>query len=135
MNWKLIFQLSLFGLAMSIATVFWIPSNIEPLFWLIIFIICAYVIARRCYNKYFLHGFMVSLVNSIWITTAHFIFYGTYISNHPEIAEMNRNMPASYDPKAMMVLLGPVFGACFGLVLGFFAFLASKFVKKTIPNH
>jgi uncharacterized membrane protein len=33
MNWKLIFLLSLFGLAMAIATVFVIPSNIEPLFW------------------------------------------------------------------------------------------------------
>jgi hypothetical protein len=30
MNWKLIIQLSMFGLAMGIATVFVIPSNIEP---------------------------------------------------------------------------------------------------------
>ena len=51
MNWKLIFGLSLFGLAMAIATVFVIPSKIEPFFWLAIFIICAIVIAKgdhRC---------------------------------------------------------------------------------------
>jgi hypothetical protein len=47
MNWKLIFQLSLFGLAMGIATVFVIPSNIEPAFWLVIFLICAYLIAKQ----------------------------------------------------------------------------------------
>ena len=35
-DWKLIFRLSLFGLAMAIATVFAIPSNIEPAFWLVI---------------------------------------------------------------------------------------------------
>jgi hypothetical protein len=55
-NWKLIFQLSLFGLAMAIATVYWIPQNVEPFFWLVIFIICAYLIAKRCSDKYFLHG-------------------------------------------------------------------------------
>jgi hypothetical protein len=41
MNWRLIAQLSLFGLAMGIATVFFIPSTIEPLFWLVIFGISA----------------------------------------------------------------------------------------------
>ncbi len=42
MNWKLILQLSLFGLAMAVGTVFVIPSNVEPLFWLAIFAVCAY---------------------------------------------------------------------------------------------
>jgi len=32
MNWKLAIQLSLFGLAMGVSTVFLIPSNIEPIF-------------------------------------------------------------------------------------------------------
>lgn len=32
MNWKLIVRLSLFGLAMGIATMFLIPSTIEPIF-------------------------------------------------------------------------------------------------------
>jgi len=73
MNTKLIFQLSLFGLAMAIATVFWIPSNIEPIFWVVIFIICAYLIAKKSTGKYFLHGLLVSIVNSVWITAAHII--------------------------------------------------------------
>ena len=45
MNWKLIFQLSLFGLAMGIATVYLIPGRFEPLVWLVIFAISAYAIA------------------------------------------------------------------------------------------
>jgi len=45
--WQLIFQLSMLGLAMGVATVLWIPSNIEPILWLVIFCFCAYVIASR----------------------------------------------------------------------------------------
>ena len=88
MNSKLIFKLSLFGLFMAIATVYFIPSNIEPVCWLVIFIICAYFIAKQCAGKYFLNGFSVSLVNCVWITGAHILLYHTYIANHPQEAAM-----------------------------------------------
>lgn len=77
MNWKLIFQLSLFGLAMAVATVALVPSSVEPFCWLVIFVICAYIIAKNAPGKYFLHGFMTSLVNSVWITSAHVLFYSS----------------------------------------------------------
>lgn len=96
MNWKLIFQLSLFGLAMAFATVFWMPS----------------------------------IVNSVWITAAHVAFFATYIANHPEMAEMSDKMPMANHPRRMMILMRPVFGVLFGLILGLFAFIASKMVKN-----
>ncbi len=136
LNWKLIFQLSLFGLAMSIATVFWIPSKIEPAFWLVIFITCAYLIARHCSGKYFLHGFLVSMVNSIWITTAHVGLFSAYMENHPEMAAMNTSMPMAEHPRLMMAIMGPVFGAVSGLVLGLFCVIAVKvFRKKDTPGN
>jgi len=98
MNWKLIFQLSLFGLAMAFATVFWIPSNIEPIFWLVIFLISAYFIAKKSTGKYFLHGLCVSLVNSVWITSVHLILFNTYIVNHPQEAAMMTDMPLQIIP-------------------------------------
>jgi hypothetical protein len=110
MNWKLIFQLSLFGLAMAIATVFWLPSNIEPFFWLAIFIACAYIIARRCAGRYFLHGFLTSLINCVWITGFHVIFSSTYLTNHPQEADMMVKMPLHLQPRMMMLLTGPVVG-------------------------
>ena len=88
MNLKLIFQLSLFGLVMALATVFWIPSRIEPVFWLVIFLLCAYFIVRTAPGKYFLHGFLVSLLNSVWITAAHIILFSTYIGGHQQEAAM-----------------------------------------------
>jgi hypothetical protein len=127
MNWKLIFQLSLFGLVMAFATVFWIPTSIEPAFWLIIFIVCAYLIAKRSPGKLFLHGLLVSLVNCVWITTVHVLFYDAYVANHPEMATMNAMMPDH--PRLMMVLMGPVFGVLSGLVLGLFSFVAGKILR------
>ena len=107
MNFKLILQLSLFGFAMAIATVFWIPSNIEPIFWLAIFLLCAYLIAKNCSDKYFLNGFLVSLVNCIWITSAHIIFFDTYSVNHPDEMKISSQIAANVSPRVMMLVMGP----------------------------
>jgi len=130
MNWNLIFKLSFFGLAMGIATVYFIPSNIEPFCWLGIFIYCAYVIAQSLSAQYFLHGLMVSIVNSVWITGSHLLLFDKYISNHAQEAAMMANSPMSGSPKLMMLLTGPVVGVISGLVLGLFAYIASKIMKK-----
>ncbi len=130
MNGKLILQLSLFGLAMAVATVFVIPSKIEPMFWLPIFLLCAAVIAKKAPGKYFLHGFLVSLVNCVWITGAHILFFDSYIARHADEAAMMASMPAPDSPRLMMLMTGPVVGMVSGLVLGLFAFVASKLVKR-----
>ncbi|MGN6532860.1 MAG: hypothetical protein ACTHK0_14055 [Ginsengibacter sp.] len=130
MNWKLIFKLSLFGLAMAFATVYFIPSDIEPFCWLIIFIICAYLIAKNCSSKYFLHGLLVSIVNAVWITAAHIILFDQYISHHAKEAEMMKKMPLPNSPKLMMLITGPVVGIVSGLILGLFAFIAAKIIKR-----
>ena len=134
MNWKLIFTLSLFGLAMAIATVYWIPGNIEFGFWLPVFIICAYFIAKNCTSRYFLHGFLVSIVNCIWVTSAHILLYHTYIANHAQEAEMMGQLPAPMNihPRLMMAVMGPIVGIISGLILGLFAWIASKLVKKSV---
>lgn len=130
MNWKLIFSLSLFGLAMAFATVYFIPTNIEPYCWLVIFIICAYFIAKWAGSRYFWHGLLVSIFNSVWITLTHIILFDAYIANHKQEAEMMAKMAMSFQPRLMMLLTGPVVGVLSGVVLGFFSFLASRWVKK-----
>jgi hypothetical protein len=132
MNWKLIFQLSIFGLIMAFATVSLIPQNFEPLFWLVIFVFCAYVIAKVCPGNYFLHGFFVSLVNCVWIVAVHVVYYKNYMANHPDMASMNKNMPAALaaNPRLAMAIAGPVFGVASGIILGLFSWIASKIVSK-----
>lgn len=133
MNWKIILQLSMFGLIMAFGTISLISEKIESAFWLVIFIFCAWVIARVCPGKYFLHGFLVSMVNSVWITIVHIAFRQTYIAHHPDMASMGTSMPLplSIHPRLTMALMGPVFGAMFGIILGLFSLVASKIVKKT----
>jgi len=137
MNWKIIFQLSAFGLIMACATVALIPEKFEPFFWLVIFGFCAYVIAKVCPGKYFLHGFLVSMVNCIWITGIHVIFRETYVAHHPQMASMSVGMPPylAIHPRLAMVLMGPIFGVMFGIILGLFSIVASKLVRKeTFPG-
>ena len=130
MNWKLIFSLSMLGLAMAIATVYFFPSTVEPYFWLLVFIVSAWRIAQVCSSNYFWHGLSLSLVNCVWITTIHIILYTTYINLHPQEAAMMEKMPVPSAPRLMMALMGPVIGAVSGIILGLFSLIASRMVRK-----
>jgi hypothetical protein len=130
MNGKLIFQLSLFGLAMAIATVFVIPSSIEPLFWLAIFIVSACLIATKAPGRYFLHGFLTSLMNSVWMTVAHVLLFDQYIANHAEEAQIMAQLNFPISPRMLMALMGPVTGILSGVVLGIFSMIAAKLISR-----
>ena len=133
MNWKLILLLSLFGMAMALLTVSIIPSTVEPFCWLAIFLICSYLIAKYAPGKYFLHGLMVSIFNSIWITAAHMVFFNDYVASHPEFLQATNGLPPELaaHPRRMMVPIGLISGVIFGVILGLFAFVASKIFNKT----
>jgi hypothetical protein len=130
MNWKLVFQLSLFGLVMAVATVFVISSTVEPLCWLAIFPVCAYLIARRAPGMYFLHGLLVGILNSVWITSAHTLLFDRYIARHPREAEMIAQMPLA--PKVMMLITGPIVGVVSGIVLGILALIVHRLVSTRL---
>ena len=106
MNGKIIFLLSLFGLAMAFATVYFIPSNVEPFCWLVIFLICAYVLASRTTGKYFASGVCIGLLNSVWITAIHILLYSTYMANHPKEMQAMTKMPLPDHPQVMMLIMG-----------------------------
>jgi len=133
MNWKLILQLSLFGLAMGLATVFFISSKIEPLFWLAIFLFSAYVIARACPTpaSRFLHGLLLGLANCVWIVAAHVIFATRYLATHAQEAAMMQSSPLS--PRLALVFFGALAGIGAGVVIGLLALLAGLMVKPAAP--
>ena len=134
MNWKIIFQLSVFGLIMAFGTISLIPEQFEFIFWLLIFAFCAYVIARTNRRKFFLHGFWVSMVNSIWLTVIHVLFYNTYAAHHPQVVKAVGTLPLATHPRLLMVLMAPIYGCVFGLILGLFSFIASKIVSSKIAR-
>ena len=128
MNWKLLFSLSLFGLAMAFLTVFLIPMNYEFIFWIPIFLLCSFIIAKMQNGKYFAHGFALSLFNCFWIVLVHMIFFSQYMKLNPHGNDMNTWMPTH--PRRMMLIMGPAIGIASGLVQGLFAFVWSKILKK-----
>ncbi len=132
MNWKLVFQLSLFGLAMAFLTVFVVSSTVEPACWLVIFVVCAYLIARRAPGSYFLHGLLIGIMNSVWITSAHVLLFDQYIAGHAREAEMMTRMPLT--PKTMMLVTGPIVGVVSGIFLGILALIVHRIVStRTSP--
>jgi len=130
MNWKLIVQLSTFGLAMGVGTVALIPSTLEPFFWLPIFIVCAYLIAKQAPSKPFLHGLLLGLANCVWITAAHILFIDRYLANHANEARMMTSMPATASPQVVMAIFGPIVGLVSGCVMGTLALLVTKILKS-----
>ncbi len=114
----------------ALGTVFVFPSNIEPVFWLVIFVVCAVLIAQRCSGKYFPHGPLVGLANCVWVTSLHIVFFDSYLARHPQEAAMMKTMPLPDSPRLMMLMMGPVVGVVSGIVLGLFAVVASKIFKR-----
>lgn len=135
MNKKLIIQLSGFGLFMAFATVFFIPPQIEPFIWLIIFVFCAWRIAKKCKEEIFLHGLLVSILNSVWITSIHILFYHTYLESHRDMAALTAQFGMEESPRLMMLVFGPSIGIISGMVLGFFSIIAGKLMKKNSASN
>jgi hypothetical protein len=134
MNWTLIFRLSLFGLAMGFGTVFFISSGIEPFLWLAIFFVSAYLIARQCAHRRFLHGLIVGVANSVWITATHSVFLTYYLSGHAHEAAMMKSMPLPGWPRLMMMVTGPVVGIMSGIIIGALAVVIGHFVKHAVSK-
>ncbi|SRR5258708_22467264 len=134
MNWKLIFLLSLFALAMGVGTVFFIPPNIEPVCWLVIFVVCAYLIAKQTSRGRFLHGLILGLVNSVWVTASHVLLFDNYLATHAREAAMMKSMPLPGSPRLMMAIAGPIVGLISGVVIGLLALIAGKLVRPASPG-
>jgi hypothetical protein len=133
LKWRLIFELSLLGLLMGFATVWFIPFKSEIYFWLIIYIYSAYRIGNIHRGNYFLHGFLVSVLNGCWYALVHVFFYHEFIAFHPEELSLFQLLSLEQSPKFATLVTGPLFGAGFGLLVGTLsmgAYLLRKKLKK-----
>lgn len=132
MDWKLVFLLSMFGLATAIGSVFVIPPSVEPPIWPAIFLIVAFLVARRAPGRYFLHGFFVGLANWFWVAAAHVVFFDAYAARHTqELAAMAALPMPSLPPWAAQVVHAwrsraiPIPGAS-GVIIGALCWVASR---------
>lgn len=130
MNWPLVLRLSLFGLAMGICPVFFVPSTVEPLLWLAVFIACAYLVGKAAVMRPFLHGLAIGIVNSVWVTGTHVLLFAQYITRHPREMEMMATMPLANHPRLMMLVTGPIIGVISGIIIGAFCAFAARLMRS-----
>ena len=130
MNWKLVSALSLFGLFMAVGTVYFISSNVEPIFWIAILLLDAFLIVKFAPGKYFMHGFFTCIGNCIWVTGAHILLFAAYAANHAEEMQMMASGPLNTHPRIMMLMVGSFIGIATGILLGLLSLGFSKIMKK-----
>ena len=132
MKWNLIFTLSLLGFLMAIATVFLFPTKIEVYFWIPIFLVYAYIIARNVEENYFLHGLFLGIANSLWISFIHAMMFTKYIFNNGWVSETLAKLPKLISPRVMLIIYGPMIGVIAGIILGLLCLGASKIIEPEI---
>lgn len=132
MNWKLIFSLSLFGLAMAFATVYWIPVRTEVWIWPFIMVISAYFIAKNTSN-YFSNGILIGLLNSIWINIAHALLITSFLTLNSDMQNQT-HWPLAGHVRLNLVIVGTIIGLVSGFIMGILAWIIAKIVKKPTPT-
>ena len=135
MNWKLIFTLNLFAVVIGTVSLFGLTGHFEWVIWLGVFIIYAWLIAKHAPGKFFLHGFMVSLINGIIIGVIHAVFLRFYLLHNLEVFMNLHSLPRNIDLRLFTLCVGPIVGALLGLISGLFAWIASKIIKKSTPTQ
>jgi hypothetical protein len=131
MNWKLIFILSIFGVAMGFGTL-WIPSKLEPLLWLIIFIFCAWSLVNNIEKKAFLNGFLLGMANCAWTSVIRINFANIYLAHHSKEAEQYFKMQMQSGGAIWQWLLftNIISGLMSAVVLGIFTVVAAAILRK-----
>lgn len=140
MRWGLVVSLSMFGLAMALGTVAVIPSRLAALLWIAIFFVTSILIARRAPGRFFLHGFLVGLINWFWVTASHVAFHAAYLAHHASdfAARQAYTLPAM--PAPIAAIVGPPFTflqtydapipGLSALIYGVLSWLFSKWVRR-----
>lgn len=115
---------------MAILTVFLIPFYMDIFFWIPIFLICAYIIAKKAYDSYFLHGLWTGIAIFLWVTLIHVLLFTKYIfANGPMVGILSK-LPKIASPRVMLIIYLPLLGVACGIIIGLLSVLASKFVQR-----
>jgi len=132
MKWDFVFGFSLFGIAMGAASLFGLTQGIEWLLWLVIALICAFVFAQKLETGHFLAALMAGLFMSVLNGLIQAAFFDMYLSNNTMTAERFQQIPGGVDARIFVLIASVIIGAVYGSVMGLFALLARKFVKKNV---
>ena len=129
MNWKLIALLSTLGLAMALATIFFLPADAEALCWLIVTAIAAAVLGSKLQSLYALHGFLVGLSFTFYNIAFRLIFFHHYFDTHPEDMEKIAHRFVEGHLHIKLIVFGLIAGTLYSMVLALFTWISSRIAK------
>ncbi len=133
MNWRLVISISLLGLLLAVATIYFAPSETELILWMLLFLVSAFLVARYVDENIFLHGLFTGIFIFVWITLADSFLFGKYYLNHRGEVEAISNLGMTSSVHSTLVILGPAAGLVVGSIIGVLALALSPFVKpKTV---
>ena len=134
MKWSLILRLSALGLALALASIFFVSPNLEPVLWFAVFLYYAYAIGNGTRTLRFVHGLFLGILNSLWVVGIHDLFLARYLAGHPrEVAMLDMTHSAGFtlSPRVIMFFTGTMVGVLEGIVIGVFAVVAGLMVKPS----
>jgi hypothetical protein len=134
MNWRLVLQLSMFGVAMGLGVVFFLSPGISTALWVIFIALSAWAIAKRCARLRFLNGLMAGLICRLAATAAWILFFHSYVVRHPDQMALLQELTPRMSPRHLIELVSPVWGLGLGVVIGLAALLIGVFLKPQAPQ-
>ncbi len=131
MKWKLILLLSLSGILMGVVTLYVIPARFEAVLGTPVFLLCGWFIGRHAEARWFLHGFVLGVLNSVIVTAIRASLPQVYLAHHPEDAVKFARMSAESGATVVqaMLMMGLFTAIVSGVVMGLFAILGSGMVR------
>jgi len=123
MNLRLVLLLSTIALVAAIATVYVIPPAAESGCWVAVILTCALAVARLAPGKFFFHGFLVGLLNWLWVAASHVLLFSAFAARHPH--DLTGMQSVAGLPGWMRQYGIPIPGAS-GVLIGALAWLLSR---------
>jgi hypothetical protein len=109
-------------------TMGWIPYGTETWVNVAAGLILALMLGLLAPGKFFLHGFLVGFLYEIAECAVILIAFDRYVASNPQVLEAFDKLPMS--PKKFIVILAPIIGIVYGLILGLLTWLASKVTRR-----
>jgi len=104
-------------------------KGMEWLLWLLITIMSAYVLYKQTDRLLFTHAVLTGIIMGIFNTIVQAAFFDKYLENTPKIEGIPQ-WPITIEPQHFLLMVGPFIGIIYGLIIGLFALIIKKVLKK-----
>lgn len=115
------------GLAHGVASLFGLVQGLEVIIWLAIAAIAALWIGLGNFERRFVPGILAGIAVAVATGLVQGIFISKYLASNEVYAEAASALPIS--PGLYTLLMSPVLGTIYGLVIGAVAWVLGKIRK------